>query len=1074
MLNKRGIVLLCVLLSVYAVFAQYTFSSCTDINQSGTWTLNQSFLADSNDCIDIQSSNVTIELNGKIIDGNGSRLYAISMTSAYENITVQNGYLVNYSNALRFDLGSDIVIDNINVSNGRSRGFYFNNPDDVLIRDCSLEPRQGSTFSDGIYGSSGCSNIVIDNTYITGADTGISIACGGTNITNSRIENVRVGFRGNIYPSRIINTVIENASNAEFAMSNGRCPAEITNVTGRGGAPVGFLNYSATISDSFPYSQLVICASDVLVENLTLDGTSENLSRTPITVFGGGSAPRNTNLTLRNLEIRNVHQGMYLEYFNEIFIYDSLFENVDYGLHIDEGDIGVIDNITFNNASRGLLFTWLESDFNVSNLLFNNSIYGLDISNAGTRNNFENLTAYSTSVPFGIAGNRVSVKNLLAFSPSTGLYLRYFQQSNLSNVTIVNATNRAMRIETYVNNTYEDINLSCTSSNCYLVYAEINYFGYCEGGSFENVYESGGKKIKMVSNQSSDGGNEELAQVLFCGPVNATHSNYRVNSTNNYRPFWVGLGDNVTFHNISIDGGREIRIEDTVDSLFDGVDVYHVVGSNSILLRNSDRTTLNDIHIPDGATYGIHLDSSDEVIVNNSAVYLATYGLQASNSQNFTVQSSDFSNHTIGIFAQSVGNIAIWDSNMSHNQYGLQFQSANNAELAGNRFTDNVVGVSLITSGQTNANGLFNNYFKQSTNVEFSGTTYANEWNTTETSATNIVGGPTIAGNWWETGSGFSRDCPDDDEDGICDIAYDVENEGPCTPGVNCSSNTDFAPLTEYYISFTQNNGSEATDLDDYSYTTAQNISNFTLHQDDKVKVRFTENVNLSRANIPDNDLDLHVFLDNGSVSVNTSAVASLQNKTAQITFYQDCSLCNGNSIVYAPGFFTSKSEMVARGQSCGSAGKCSDFSCAANECSFLGTLSGFASGGNANLSINDSSEGSVGQENVNYTFNAFYVNATSGDFITGASCNITFPNGGPFVMNETATHYEYNWSFSSGGVLTWEVTCDHPDYTLLTANDTILIKIPPVPEFSTIALLAALVIVLGGFFVLRANKSSE
>ena len=63
--------------------------------------------------------------------------------------------------------------------------------------------------------------------------------------------------------------------------------------------------------------------------------------------------------------------------------------------------------------------------------------------------------------------------------------------------------------------------------------------------------------------------------------------------------------------------------------------------------------------------------------------------------------------------------------------------------------------------------------------LSLSDTSSGTTLNATRIQATNIVGGPYIAGNFWATpeGDGFSQTEVDTDGDGICNAVYTLSNE---------------------------------------------------------------------------------------------------------------------------------------------------------------------------------------------------------------------------------------------------------------------------------------------------------
>jgi hypothetical protein len=106
----------------------------------------------------------------------------------------------------------------------------------------------------------------------------------------------------------------------------------------------------------------------------------------------------------------------------------------------------------------------------------------------------------------------------------------------------------------------------------------------------------------------------------------------------------------------------------------------------------------------------------------------------------------------------------------------------------------------------------------------------------------------------------------------------------------------------------------------------------------------------------------------------------------------------------------------------------------------------------NANLTIWDDTDPEGGSQtkyiNEQIYFYANYTNRTSGESISGAgvSCNISFdvtPKG-PHTMtyNSSSSLYEYNRSFSSSGVINWNVSCKNSQgYENMSATDTVTVS---------------------------------
>ncbi|MBT3226865.1 MAG: hypothetical protein HN354_11125 [Deltaproteobacteria bacterium] len=138
-------------------------------------------------------------------------------------------------------------------------------------------------------------------------------------------------------------------------------------------------------------------------------------------------------------------------------------------------------------------------------------------------------------------------------------------------------------------------------------------------------------------------------------------------------------------------------------------------------------------------------------------------------------------------------------------------KSPENNTLSGNTANNNPVGMYLGYNANSNVikentindsrdngiwlwsannNTIYNNYFNNAImNARLTGNNTGNQWNISQTSGTNIAGGPFLGGNFWGTpsGTGFSQITADDNGDGICNSAYTV-----------ASGNVDALPLHAY------------------------------------------------------------------------------------------------------------------------------------------------------------------------------------------------------------------------------------------------------------------------------------
>ncbi|WP_462272354.1 NosD domain-containing protein, partial [Methanohalophilus sp.] len=249
-----------------------------------------------------------------------------------------------------------------------------------------------------------------------------------------------------------------------------------------------------------------------------------------------------------------------------------------------------------------------------------------------------------------------------------------------------------------------------------------------------------------------------------------------------------------------------------------------------IYLQLSDTNNLRDNIVSENAQYGIFLTSaggisSNNYLINNTVsksnkgIFLQSpqdsaltkntvfnntdNGISLDSSgdlshvENNTLFSNTVLNNNNGIYIEEIngnaliGNIALdnnngikidssyynnlTQNNVSNNtDNGIYFVSSHENRLVNNTILNNKIGLLLGGYYGSSNNIVGNNYFNNSNNADFDA--YSdNDWNTTNTTGPNIIGGPYIGGNFWATpdGTGFSQLNTDSDGDGFCDTPND-------------------------------------------------------------------------------------------------------------------------------------------------------------------------------------------------------------------------------------------------------------------------------------------------------------
>lgn len=268
---------------------------------------------------------------------------------------------------------------------------------------------------------------------------------------------------------------------------------------------------------------------------------------------------------------------------------------------------------------------------------------------------------------------------------------------------------------------------------------------------------------------------------------------------------WYSSNQNNTVKNCNVtefEGG--IYLEDASENriinnalnsnTYEGI--YLHKSPNNTLINNTANSNEKGIYVGD--------DSDNNLLVNNTANSNQYDGIYLDECSNNTVRNNIVKSNDAGVNLYSSFQNLILENSVQLNSNGIYLynKSSSNNTIHSNWISGNTKGVHIYNASQ---NKIFNNFFNNSNNFDFElpfGVLYKNMWNITKRSGSRIYSsGTKIGGNYWTnpSGSGFSDTCEDSDGDGFCDKAYDLVDEEACTPGVNCSNNTDYHPLSDEY-----------------------------------------------------------------------------------------------------------------------------------------------------------------------------------------------------------------------------------------------------------------------------------
>jgi nitrous oxidase accessory protein len=173
-----------------------------------------------------------------------------------------------------------------------------------------------------------------------------------------------------------------------------------------------------------------------------------------------------------------------------------------------------------------------------------------------------------------------------------------------------------------------------------------------------------------------------------------------------------------------------------------------------IYLGSSSQNTLTD-NTASNNNYGIYLflSNNNNTLTGNTANLNRWAGIYLwASSQNTLTGNTVYSNNDYGIYLRDSSNNTLTGNTANSNyDYGiyLYYLSKNNT-LTGNIISNNNYGIRL--EQESNNNHIYNNHFDNPINAYDDGN---NIWNITQTPKTNIIGGPSLGGNYWSDYAGY-------------------------------------------------------------------------------------------------------------------------------------------------------------------------------------------------------------------------------------------------------------------------------------------------------------------------------
>jgi parallel beta-helix repeat protein len=454
--------------------ADTNITDCTIINESGNYFLQNDILNSTADiCIDIQASNVYLDLQGHIIEGKESPYHeedigiqVFNENLSLENITIINGFIRNWILGIYLESAN-----NLNLTNDT----FMYNREGITLYNVSEFFLSESLF-DSNYGS-----IVLDASR------------------QNKISNIL--FSDTLYWDIRLKVYEDN-----------QCDNIIENTTGSNGKPILFYNESNLIIENMEASALMLCNADnSIINNVTINNPNKN---------NGVYIARTENARLSNLFINNSHEVYIGEDSNNISLLDSYISFNENGIYFENITNSLIKNCNvLNNSDYGIYFGRSFNNKILDSIVADNGGYeegmdffiGLDdppyFEEMYCNNIIENVTGTGGKQIFFSNNSNQFIENIDA---SEAIFCNT-DNSVIKNLTINHIRNGLLWIVASDNSTFQNL-LVNDSIGSYLFIANntkilnstfsYNYWGLVAVGTWNTLFSGNIVKANCKNNHN--------------------------------------------------------------------------------------------------------------------------------------------------------------------------------------------------------------------------------------------------------------------------------------------------------------------------------------------------------------------------------------------------------------------------------------------------------------------------------------------------------------------------------------------------------------------------------------------
>jgi parallel beta-helix repeat protein len=213
--------------------APKSINSCQTITESGSYIVTKN-LAATGHCLVLQFNNVTIDLGGHTITGNGSDSRGVTSFNNDErkDVVIRNGFITNFRYGITFNSSARITVERVYLINNYGGGVIVGtqaiikdntiaeNGFGILVDSGSTVTSNNSSYNTNSGIRTGQGSTIIGNTTNNNGAHGILVSDGSTVSNNTAFGNTLFGVFASCSSSVTGNTAISNGTNINSCVTD--------------------------------------------------------------------------------------------------------------------------------------------------------------------------------------------------------------------------------------------------------------------------------------------------------------------------------------------------------------------------------------------------------------------------------------------------------------------------------------------------------------------------------------------------------------------------------------------------------------------------------------------------------------------------------------------------------------------------------------------------------------------------------------------------------------------------------------------------------------------------------------